>query len=236
MYTLFQTLWGVVISATLNRTHSVRDFVKPPMVFAMHCSQKHVTAKMAPRPKWQNLYPMTDSVENDTFWGYMAFIWEYPLPPPTSNHPPPPPTPPWALFPHPFFRPDKIAIPGKHSLQPSWRWKQKSNPLSFWSGKNVLPGAISCRSLQAGKVSSSLPAGRIAIFFQQLIDCSCQVTIESLLANMRDSITFGSIMAFQSRQKRNINCLRIGCAFPQSVTCTLIRVRNLTSTWPRSEV
>ena len=76
MYTLFQTMCGVVISATLNRIYSVPDFVTPLTMcafffFALQCPRQHVTAKMVPqtkqteytpylRPTWQNRYPISN--------------------------------------------------------------------------------------------------------------------------------------------------------------------------------
>ena len=76
MYTLFQTLWGVVISATLNTFYRVRDFVAPQtmcvllFILAKQSLRQHVTIvdprrnrwEYTPyfRPNWQNLYHISD--------------------------------------------------------------------------------------------------------------------------------------------------------------------------------
>ena len=75
-HTLFQTLWVAVISATLNRIYGVRDFVTPQTKFVFFSSRYNVCGntlllKMVSqtkqiehttyfRPKWQNLYPISD--------------------------------------------------------------------------------------------------------------------------------------------------------------------------------
>ena len=96
MYTLFQTLWGAVISATLNRIYGVRDFVTPQTMFVFFFLRdtmpaEHVTAKNGipdqTDGKWQNLYPISDfkclkTVPFGAAHTYMAYIWEYPPPPP----------------------------------------------------------------------------------------------------------------------------------------------------------
>ena len=72
-YTLFQTLWCVAISATLNRIYGGRDFVTAQTMFIFFSRRSmstatNVTLKMVSqtkqteytpyfRPKWQNLYP-----------------------------------------------------------------------------------------------------------------------------------------------------------------------------------
>ena len=87
MYTPFQTLWGVVIWAILNKIYRVptslgtrltgcgtswrRKQCAKEKSFAMQCPRQHATDKMAPqtkqteytpysRPKWQNLYLISD--------------------------------------------------------------------------------------------------------------------------------------------------------------------------------
>ena len=84
MYTLLQTLWGTVISATLNEIYSdaARATVTPPCAcFFPLCPRRHVTCKIVPRPNRQNIYLFQTKIaksipyftlempENDTLWG-----------------------------------------------------------------------------------------------------------------------------------------------------------------------
>ena len=102
MYTLFQTLWYVVILATLNRIYGIWDFVTPQTMFVFFSSRSmstetHITLKMVSQTKHTEYYTlfqtkMEKSIpyfrlemlnNDDTLWGgttYMACIWVYPPP------------------------------------------------------------------------------------------------------------------------------------------------------------
>ena len=103
MYTLFQTLWCVVISATLNGFTAYGTSWRPKRCsrffffainihgdtrYSKNLSQTKET-EYTPyfRPKWQNLYPISDQkgLKMGPFGAthtYRAYIWEYPPPPP----------------------------------------------------------------------------------------------------------------------------------------------------------
>ena len=90
---LFQTLWGVVISATLNVFTAYGTSWRPKRSSRFISSRSmstatHVTLKIYPRPNRRNIHPISDQngkmVENDTLWGgtYLYGLYMSPPPPP----------------------------------------------------------------------------------------------------------------------------------------------------------
>ena len=60
MYTLFQTLWGEVILAILNKIYSVRDFVTPQMMCVLFFLLRFAMSAEHPRPNKRNIHPISD--------------------------------------------------------------------------------------------------------------------------------------------------------------------------------
>ena len=108
MYTLFQTLWYVAISATLNRIYVVRDFVRPQTMFMffffainVHGNTRYSKSGIPDQTDGidtlfqTNLaksipYFRIEMLENDTLWdGTYLYGLSMGVPPPLPISPPP---------------------------------------------------------------------------------------------------------------------------------------------------